>query len=554
MAAFRVEPAHSPDSAQAIAMYTLDSDGRATAAAPTKRGRQGAPAHHAIDIDIGDCLVKIISHFEHSHTNETDAHSGASEQEEQAINLFLRVLCGVLSPDMRSHAHGHHDHTIEQTAYRLNGWNLPDMVLFLLCGYHHTTVEMAARLGVLLLQSTRMAYEVRPKERVTTLCSQIAFLRAFRRPVGRRAVQALFNRLKHHQAHLVKREHEDALHKLQRNQNEEDQESALLLELLRLLEYLTAGHFEEMQVLLRQQEGQRVDIVALVAELVHSFGRIFKPKLLHGFEVQEVDREAAILEIEKDLRREANDAESINQLFRTLNKFVSGPNRSNQDLLIEHKCHEPMTIFLTYMEDQSQRENSDTHVHTLELLRDEAIECIKDWCLTYRVESHEHHGHTEWHQKGATEIHLSNAQLHAVAACDKLLKGLDIVDEDCENNIVTLIMSLLEGREDNDHAFDIVAQTFFPFDTSEDIIFHNLNHHFRQQPEEESEEADEGDERHFSASEVAYRYYILAKLMADHSAHHGKRISSKLVAWEKEQSHDVKDDVGSVEVGWRISG
>jgi len=54
-------------------------------------------------------------------------------------------------------------------------------------------------------------------------------------------------------------------------------------------------------------------MLSILIELALSFASIIYLRLQHGFVVQEVEREEAILEIEKELKRETND---INVLTR----------------------------------------------------------------------------------------------------------------------------------------------------------------------------------------------------------------------------------------------
>lgn len=48
-------------------------------------------------------------------------------------------------------------------------------------------------------------------------------------------------------------------------------------------------------------------MLSILVELALSFASIIYTRLQHGFVVQEVEREEAILEIEKELKRECND-------------------------------------------------------------------------------------------------------------------------------------------------------------------------------------------------------------------------------------------------------
>jgi putative ubiquitin-RnfH superfamily antitoxin RatB of RatAB toxin-antitoxin module len=63
-----------------------------------------------------------------------------------------------------------------------------------------------------------------------------------------------------------------------------------------------------------------VDVLSILIELALSFASIIYLRLQHGFVVQEVEREEAILEIEKELKRETND---INVLTRVCNLLLS---------------------------------------------------------------------------------------------------------------------------------------------------------------------------------------------------------------------------------------
>jgi hypothetical protein len=187
-----------------------------------------------IDIDLEDCLGQIISHFEH-HTE--DAGNNHGEDEEKVIELFLRMLCGLLSFDDDynhiQHHHSHSDHlkheqlkgAIFEVAKQLNDLELAEMVLFLGAAHHRETVEMAARLGVLLLNSTpddnEIDYAV-VNEDEARLYSQRAFLRALQGPVGRRALAGLQHRMEQYIESLRKRVHEDPMRSLHRDQDAED--------------------------------------------------------------------------------------------------------------------------------------------------------------------------------------------------------------------------------------------------------------------------------------------------------------------------------------------
>jgi len=86
-------------------------------------------------------------------------------------------------------------------------------------------VEMAARLGVLLLKSTPDDNEIDYlviKEDEARLYSQRAFLRALQGPVGRRALAGLQHRMEQYIESLRKRVHEDPLRSLHRDQDAED--------------------------------------------------------------------------------------------------------------------------------------------------------------------------------------------------------------------------------------------------------------------------------------------------------------------------------------------
>ena len=188
-----------------------------------------------IDIDLEDCLGQIITHFEHHHTE--DAGNSHGEDEEKVIELFLRMLCGLLSfDDDYNHIQQHHSHSedikheqlkgaIFEVAKRLNNLGLAEMVLFLGAAHHRETVEMAARLGVLLLKSTPDDNEIDYlviKEDEARLYSQRAFLRALQGPVGRRALAGLQHRMEQYIESLRKRVHEDPLRSLHRDQDAED--------------------------------------------------------------------------------------------------------------------------------------------------------------------------------------------------------------------------------------------------------------------------------------------------------------------------------------------
>jgi hypothetical protein len=54
-----------------------------------------------------------------------------------------------------------------------------------------------------------------------------------------------------------------------------------------------------------------VDVLALLVELASSYANLIQHRLHRGFLVQEIEREEAILEIEKELRREVNDVKVI---------------------------------------------------------------------------------------------------------------------------------------------------------------------------------------------------------------------------------------------------
>jgi hypothetical protein len=114
-------------------------------------------------------------------------------------------------------------------------------------------------------------------------------------------------------------------------------ETDTVIELLQLLELMCAGGYDAMQHSLRFQEGQRVrvwsfrgrsvkavpvevagvcaqtqvDVLALLVELASSYANLIQHRLHRGFLVQEIEREEAILEIEKELRREVNDVKVI---------------------------------------------------------------------------------------------------------------------------------------------------------------------------------------------------------------------------------------------------
>eukprot|EP00049_Salpingoeca_infusionum_P014889 m.285081 g.285081 ORF g.285081 m.285081 type:complete len:132 (-) comp15769_c0_seq5:2480-2875(-) len=105
-----------------------------------------------------------------------------------------------------------------------------------------------------------------------------------------------------------------------------------------------------MQHFLRHQEGDRVDVLGLLNDLAVAYNSSIQPKLRNGFQVQEMQREEAIFEVEMDLRRERNDIQALVHLYRALATLLSGPNKENQDTLLDQMAHEPVLLFLTYME------------------------------------------------------------------------------------------------------------------------------------------------------------------------------------------------------------
>eukprot|EP00045_Choanoeca_perplexa_P015435 m.193784 g.193784 ORF g.193784 m.193784 type:complete len:2674 (+) comp16989_c0_seq2:103-8124(+) len=535
-----------------------------------------------IDLNLEECLGKVISHFEHHHA-EDSGHSH-DQEEEKVIELFLRMLCGLLSfDDDYNHAQHHHSHSDEvkheqlkesifEVAKRLNNLGLAEMVLFLGAAHHRETVEMAARLGVLLLKSTPDDNEIDHalvKEEDARMYSQRAFLRALQGPVGRRALAGLQHRMEQYIESLRKRVHEDPLRSLHRDQDAEDLEANTILEILRLLESMCAGGFSEMQEALRHQEGQKVDVLSILIELALSFASIIYLRLQNGFVVQEVEREEAILEIEKELKRESNDINVLTRTYRTIASFVTGPHVENQIMLLEHNIQDPLLLYLTYMEYSEQSGEPGTEeksaFNTIDINRNVALECAVEWATLFHViPKKDAAGHQHFVQAEQSELLLTSAELHSMQNCHRLLELLDGVDEDCESAILSLLMGLLEGRQAGDAAYETLAASLFPtaaasqFSLSQHadshVIFNNLSKHYltgldesaHPEDHEEDPEADT-DEVHFSDAEVAFQYYMFVRYLIDGSVLHHDRLLLKLKQWEGASSAHLKEEVGRIE-------
>ena len=95
---------------------------------------------------------------------------------------------------------------------------------------------------------------------------QWAFFDAFESgPMGRRALQAINHHLQHMQELLFKREHEDPLDRMHRDQGTENLDIAIAVRILGFLQGLCDGCFHEMQHLLRTPRG-RIPLKLFAAE------------------------------------------------------------------------------------------------------------------------------------------------------------------------------------------------------------------------------------------------------------------------------------------------
>ncbi|EGD77963.1 cardiac ryanodine receptor [Salpingoeca rosetta] len=235
-----------------------------------------------VDINIRTCLENVMTHFEEAGDHEHHHHEFEEEDEEEAIVGFLAAMscaltCVVdpktgrvyqeLDDEDNEEAKAAHEAAIATVGRSLNSLGLPDMVLFLLSSNHRCTVLMAAQLGWLMLDATPHVFEAKAaaalmessieggstlarrqhQQQQERLLSQWAFHDAFESgPMGRRALAAIQRHLQHMQELLFKREHEDPLDRLRRDQDVENLDVAIVHEpILLFLRYLNASDDSE---------------------------------------------------------------------------------------------------------------------------------------------------------------------------------------------------------------------------------------------------------------------------------------------------------------------
>ncbi|EGD75312.1 cardiac ryanodine receptor [Salpingoeca rosetta] len=558
-----------------------------------------------LDVDIRSCVSHIISHFEVSDEYDHDHRMHQDFEEEEEDNVIVGFLAAMscaltcvvdskmgrvyqeLDDEDNEEAKAAHEAAIATVGRSLNSLGLPDMVLSLLASRHRCTVLMAAQLGWLMLDATPHVFEAKAaaalmessveggstlarrqhQQQQERLLSQWAFHDAFESgPMGRRALAAIQRHLQHMQELLFKREHEDPLDRLRRDQDVENLDVAIAIRILGFLEALCFGCFTEMQQLLRRQEsGQRVDIVVCVVELSRSLDQLFRNKAHHGFDVEEVERLDAIKEIYNELQRTVNDVMFLQQLFSTLGAFVGGPNVDNQRALLEHKVHEPILLFLRYLNASDDSEDiPDKDVfHSLTLYVLEAAASLSIWCESYGVVDN---GHGDWVQQDGYDVDVDTEHMHALVKSFDLCNALDVIDECCEASILFLLLGVLEGRREGDVVLDMLCAALFPepyltrdAHFTQSAFFRLLDEHSAAAESDTNMHVREAalqrvaaspHTAHFFDHDVALLYYTVLRILGEQAENYCIRVTHLLNTWEQHSphSHNARDSVGRIEL------
>eukprot|EP00050_Salpingoeca_kvevrii_P009719 m.4425 g.4425 ORF g.4425 m.4425 type:complete len:2676 (+) comp2418_c0_seq1:49-8076(+) len=497
------------------------------------------------NFDIDGSLSKVFQHFRH-HGADVEGHHHHHQLDEiveEVLDSWLYVLCALLS----------HDEDNEQSsrevvlvAKKLNQLELPAMILFLITTKHLQTVNLSLHLGCLLLQTSPTETAI-VEERLHPH-SQAVFERGFKSHLGRRVLVSIRRRFEEHKEMLQKREHEQEDEKLARDQDEEDLESAIMHGLLNFVALMCDGVNTSTQNFFRHQDSiDHVNVVGLIVELSHSYGRIVQAKITHGFDFEDINRRSAVEERLKELHRERNDCYMLVQIYNTLGELISGPNRENQRELMNHKVCEPMLLFLMYMEY--------TQGTTIDDYTEQVKEALFSWMDFYSIEEH----HESLVQKDDAVHPISAQVIKKLGDCFEIVDDLEGVDEDCETSVLQLLLGLIEGRKSGDEIYDVLCSYLFGGSRGgsageQDVIMYNLNKHFQagqddSDLEQEFEQQHAGDEaRHFSDKEVAFYYFILLVILSEESPGYGTVLKNKLSAWEKSSGSRLRDNVGRIEI------
>ncbi len=123
------------------------------------------------------------------------------------------------------------------------------------------------------------------------------------------------------------------------------------------------------------------------------------------------------------------------------------------------------------------------------------------------------------------------------------------------------LLGLVEGRFPNEDIFDPVAQHCFPeserLHAGSDVIMHNLtqvtspkrtssdHQHYKEAKAGENQGEEYMVEQHIaSMSQIALDYFLLAKVISEGSAKHGKRILEKIEKWETDNKASLRAQIG----------
>eukprot|EP00051_Salpingoeca_urceolata_P023861 m.411246 g.411246 ORF g.411246 m.411246 type:complete len:2678 (-) comp20163_c1_seq6:250-8283(-) len=501
----------------------------------------------AFEFDIDQSFLQICKHFR-NHDDEDGAHHlnpHDVEAMERMVITWLRVISALASPESTEELAIQEQRSV---VLRLNSLELPETLVYLMTSHHQETVETAAILAGLLLHGSPFENASDNHPQFDHPHSQVQFAKAIRSEhYGKRFLHALRRIFENHKEHLHKREHELEADKAKRDQDAEDLEARVVIGILEVLRLCCAGMYEPLQEWFRHQEQQaeQINVLAMVVELSHSFLKIYLVKERDGFDFEDLTRKSAVTDRLNELRRERDDTVSLIHLYECLTEMISGPNRANQRVLVDHKVCDPMLQFLSYMEKDTN--GIDQYVEDVQASLDQ-------WMDAWEVEEDEDGNCVE---SDESEVTVSNKIKDDLKHCWLLLDELRQVDEDVEAAILTCLLGLMEGRKHGDDIFDLLCHYLFERGSSSgDVVFFNMNKHFSAAKESElslDEELEkvsalDEDATHHLDSEVFFLYYSIIRVLAEESRTFGKKLGSKLHTWEVENHANMKERVGRIEI------
>eukprot|EP00048_Salpingoeca_helianthica_P009906 m.142611 g.142611 ORF g.142611 m.142611 type:complete len:1423 (+) comp14974_c15_seq10:957-5225(+) len=462
------------------------------------------------------------------------------------IGSFLEVLCGVLTRERSSG-----DEEIGMIALMLNNFGMPAVGLQLATLKADDAVARALQLCILLLQASPNENEI-VKENTIHPRSQSEFLKCLSEPLGRKALGTLSKRIADQVVSLGNTEddeeeddedqHEKTTEELM---EEEQQASFVVVQLLIFLRCATDGCYTELQNLLRACK-----LPAAITELAAAYSAHFGTYVSGEFRIYDQSRHETVVDMLRDLNSMRNHARVVLELSNVVSSMVAGPNRENQREFVHAEICAPLLLCLSFMEYR------DTERGTIDLFRDLMRAQLYSWQRLFQVTAtraesaaialnplhlrEQHFSQTP--TTAATGLALLNRHLLALGDSLTLITELTTVDRRCEDSILQSVFGLVEGREPKDDVYDTVAMCAFTEaagSEANDVLLHNLKHHYQEIDKHAHEHAheDEEDLEHFdpkiderkpNLAQTTLTYFMLLKVLSDESVKYGQRIRKKL--------------------------